>query len=207
MIRAILTAVVVLVGSHVATAQTPRYSLLLKGGHVVDPKNGVDGVMDVAIADGKVAAVAASIDASQAARVVDVAGLHVVPGLIDLHAHVFVGTTPDRYLSDGDVAVPADTHSFRSGQTTMVDVGGPGWRNLPQFRTQIVDRARTRVLTFINIVGNGMRGEPWEQDLGDMDAKLTAQRPAVARPQGRHHLTHVLAARRSLRKSQASSAG
>ena len=181
MIRGSLMVLAILLGAQAGYAQAQPYSLLLKGGHVIDPKNGVDGVMDVAIADGKVAAVAASIDASQAARVVDVAGLHVVPGLIDLHAHVFIGTTPDRYLSDGDVAVPADTHSFRSGQTTLVDVGGPGWRNLAQFRTQIVDRSRTRVLTFLNIVGHGMRGEPWEQDLGDMDAKLTAQRIAANR--------------------------
>ena len=181
-----LTLVAVFALTHAAAAQevivpaqgggTVRYGLLLKGGRVLDPKNGVDAVMDVAIADGKVAAVAANIDPALAARVADVTGLHVVPGIIDLHAHVFVGTTPDRYLSDGDVAVPADTHSFRSGQTTLVDVGGPGWRNLAQFRSQIVDRSRTRVLTFMNIVGNGMRGEPWEQDLSDMDPKLTAQR-------------------------------
>jgi dihydroorotase len=159
-----------------AQASSSRYSLLLKGGHVIDPKNGVDAVMDVAIADGKIAAVAASIDPAQAARVADVSGLYVVPGLIDLHAHVFIGTEPDRYLSNGDVAVRADSHSFRSGQTTLVDVGGPGWRNLAQFRANVVDRSRTRVLTFINIVGHGMRGEPWEQDLNDMDPRLTAQR-------------------------------
>src|SRR5690606_10440045 len=129
-------------------AGSARYSLLLKGGHVLDAKNGVDAVMDVAIADGKVAAVAAGIDPALAARVADVRGLYVVPGLIDLHAHVFIGTEPDRYLSNGDVAVRADTHSFRSGQTTLVDVGGPGWRNLAQFRANVVDRSRTRVLTF-----------------------------------------------------------
>jgi dihydroorotase len=76
-----------------AQASSSRYSLLLKGGHVIDPKNGVDAVMDVSIADGKIAAVAASIDPAQAARVADVSGLYVVPGLIDLHAHVFIGTT------------------------------------------------------------------------------------------------------------------
>jgi dihydroorotase len=181
MTRVASLALCALIWAQASAAQTPPYSLLLKGGHVIDPRNGIDAVMDVAITDGRIAAVAPSIDAAQAARVADVSGLHVVPGLIDLHAHVFVGTTPNRYLSDGDVAVPADTHSFRSGQTTLVDVGGPGWRNLPQFRSQIVDRSRTRVLTFINIVGHGMRGEPWEQDLADMDPKLTAQRIAANR--------------------------
>ena len=169
-------AVALLLSGHMVVAQTPRYSLLIKGGHVIDPKNGVDALMDIAVADGKVAAVAAGIDPAQASRVVDVAGLYVVPGLIDLHAHVFVGTDPDAYLSNGDVAVPADSHSFRSGQTTLVDVGGPGWRNFAQFKAQVVDRSRTRVLTFLNIVGHGMKGGPLEQDLLDMDAKLTAQR-------------------------------
>jgi dihydroorotase len=176
MMRRMLLTAVVLLAAQVASAQAPRYSLLLKGGHVLDPKNGVDAVMDVAIADGKVAAVAPNIDAAQAARVANVAGLYVTPGIIDLHAHVFIGSEPDSYLSNGDIGAHADSHSFRSGQTTLVDVGGPGWRNYAQFKTNIVDRARTRVLAFLNIVGHGMRGGPYEQDLSDMDAKLTAQR-------------------------------
>ncbi len=158
-----------------ATAQT-AYSLVIKGGHVLDPKNGRDGVMDVAVADGKIAAIEPTIDAAKARRVVDARGLYVVPGLIDLHAHVFFGTEADAYLSNGPTAVPADNHSFRNGQTTLVDVGGAGWRNFPQFKAQIVDTARTRVLSFLNIVGAGMRGGPAEQNLADMDAKLTAMR-------------------------------
>jgi dihydroorotase len=157
-------------------AAAQPYSLLIKGGHVIDPKNGRDGVMDVAIADGKIAEVAAGIDAARARRVVNASGLYVVPGLIDLHAHVFFGTEPDAYLSNGLVAVPPDSHSFRSGQTTLVDVGGAGWRNFNQFKTQVIDTSKTRVLSFLNIVGSGMRGGPAEQNLGDMDARLTAQR-------------------------------
>lgn len=159
-----------------APAAAQPFSILVKGGHVVDPKNGRDGVMDVAIADGKIAEVAASIDAGRASRVVDASGLYVVPGLIDLHAHVFHGTEPDSYLSNGRAAVLPDSHSFRSGQTTLVDVGGAGWRNFGQFKTNIIDTARTRVLSFLNIVGSGMKGGPAEQDLNDMDARLTAQR-------------------------------
>ena len=159
-----------------APAMAQPYSLLIKGGHVIDPKHGRDGVMDVAVADGKIAAVAPSIDAAQARRVVDATGLYVVPGLIDLHAHVFFGTEPDAYLSNGLVAVPPDSHSFRSGQTTLVDVGGAGWRNFGQFKANVIDTSRTRVLSFLNIVGAGMRGGPAEQNLGDMDAKLTAMR-------------------------------
>jgi dihydroorotase len=159
-----------------AQSNTPAYTLLIKGGHVIDPKHGRNGVMDVAIADGKIAEVAPSIDAARAGRVVDAQGLYVVPGLIDLHAHVFYGTEPDAYLSNGMVAVPPDSHSFRSGQTTLVDVGGAGWRSFPQFKAQVIDTSKTRVLSFLNIVGAGMRGGPHEQDLGDMDARLTAMR-------------------------------
>ena len=157
-------------------AQNPPIDLLIRNGTVIDARNGVNGVMDVAISGGKIARVAAGIDQAGVARVVDASGLYVVPGLIDIHAHVFYGTDPNAYLSNGDSAVPPDNHSFRSGQTTLVDVGGAGWRNFPQFKAQVIDRARTRVLSFINIVGHGMKGGPMEQDLTDMDARLTAMR-------------------------------
>ena len=155
---------------------SPQFDLLIKNGHVLDPANNVDAVIDVAIAGPKIARVAASIDAAQARRVVDATGLHVVPGLIDIHSHVFFGTEKDAYLSNADTAVQPDNHSFRSGQTTLVDVGGAGWRNFLQFKEQVIDRARTRVLSFINIVGSGMKGGPVEQNLADMDARLTAMR-------------------------------
>ena len=160
------------------TAQTPQPppDLLIRNGHVIDARNGVNGVMDVAIAGGKIAAVGSGLAAPETTRAVDATGLYVVPGLIDMHAHVFFGTERDAYLSNGDTAVQPDSHSFRSGQTTLVDVGGAGWRNFPQFKEQVIDRARTRVLSFINIVGFGMKGGPVEQNLSDMDARLTAMR-------------------------------
>jgi dihydroorotase len=157
-------------------AQGPEFDLLIRNGHVIDPRNTIDAVMDVAIAGGKIARVAASIDPASARRVADATGLYVVPGLIDIHAHVFYGTEKDAYLSNSDTAVPPDSHSFRSGQTTLVDAGGAGWRNFLQFKEQVIDRSRTRVLAFINIVGSGMKGGPVEQNLSDMDAKLTAMR-------------------------------
>lgn len=158
------------------SAQNPPPDLLIRNGHVIDVRNGINAVMDVSVVGGKIAAVAAKIDPPPGARVFDAAGLHVVPGLIDIHSHVFFGTEKDSYLSNGDAAVPPDSHSFRSGQTTLVDVGGAGWRNFPQFKEQVIDRARTRVLSFINIVGSGMKGGPVEQNLADMDARLTAMR-------------------------------
>jgi dihydroorotase len=158
------------------STQGPPFDLVIKNGHVIDPKNGIDGPMDVAVAGNKVAEVSRTIDAARARRIADATGLYVVPGLIDLHAHVFYGTEDDAYLSNGFSGAVPDSHSFRSGQTTLVDVGGAGWRNFPQFKQQVIDRAQTRVLSFLNIVGNGMKGGPVEQNLADMDARLTAMR-------------------------------
>jgi dihydroorotase len=155
---------------------SPQFDLLIRNGHVLDARNNVDAVSDVAVAGGKIARVAQKIDPALARRVVDATGLYVVPGLIDIHSHVFYGTERDAYLSNGESAVPPDSHSFRNGQTTLVDVGGAGWRNFQQFKDQVIDRARTRVLSFINIVGSGMKGGPVEQNLADMDARLTAMR-------------------------------
>ncbi|MFN2444378.1 MAG: amidohydrolase/deacetylase family metallohydrolase [Vicinamibacterales bacterium] len=157
-------------------AQDPEFDLVIKNGHVIDPRNGVDGVTDVAIAAGKIVLVAANIAPARARTVADATGLYVTPGLIDIHAHVFWGHDAESQYSDGYSAVQPDSHSFRSGQTTLVDVGGAGWRSFPQFKEQVIDRSRTRVLSFLNIVGGGMRGGPVEQNLADMDAKLTAMR-------------------------------
>jgi dihydroorotase len=157
-------------------AQEPSFDLLIKNGHVIDAANAVNGVMDVAIAGGKIAAVAPNIPPARAKQVADASGLYVTPGLIDLHAHTFWGTDTSGDFTGGYSAVQPDSHSFRSGQTTLVEVGGSGWRNFPQFKTQVIDRAKTRVLAFVNIVGRGMTGGPEEQDLSDMDAKLTAAR-------------------------------
>ena len=154
-------------------AATAKYDLLLKGGHVIDARNDVDAVRDVAIKDGKIALVAASIPAADAGKTIDVAGLYVTPGLIDLHAHVYTGTG-ERNSYAGDNSVSPDGFSFRVGVTTMVDAGGSGYRNFEDFKDRIIDRSRTRVLAFLNIVGNGMRGGKYEQDLSDMEAKPTA---------------------------------
>ena len=163
-----------LLGASTTGAQS--LDLLIRGGRVIDPRNGIDAVMDVGIADGRVAEVAATISPARAVTVIDATGFVVTPGLVDLHTHVFYGTTPDSYLSDGYIAVQPDAFSFRSGVTTVVDLGGSGWRNFIQFKEQVVDRSQTRVLAFLNIVGNGMKGGPIEQNLADMDSKLTAMR-------------------------------
>src|SRR5688500_198024 len=85
-------------------AAAAKYDLLLKGGHVIDARNGVDAVRDVAIAGGKIALVAASIPAADAGKVIDVSGLYVTPGLIDIHAHVYTGTGErNSYAGDNSV--------------------------------------------------------------------------------------------------------
>ena len=136
----------------------PRYDLLLKGGHVIDPKNQISAIRDVAIARGKIAAVADNIPASEARRTVDVSALYVVPGLVDIHEHVFSGSMNREYL--GEDCVRADSFSFRSGVTTVVDAGCTGWRNFGEFRDEVINREKTRVFAMLNIVGHGMGGRP-----------------------------------------------
>ncbi len=156
-----------------AFAQTD-YDLLLCGGHVIDPKNNISAVRDVAVRAGKIAAVASGIDPAKARRVVDVSGLYVTPGLIDIHVHVCAGMG-ERNSFCGDNSVYPDGFSFRAGVTTVVDAGSSGWRTFPDFKERIVNRSRTRVLAFLNIVGQGMRGGKYENDLGDMNAEATAR--------------------------------
>ncbi len=155
-------------------AQAPKYDLLLRGGRVIDARNKIDAVRDVAMANGRVAAVAERIDPAEALKTVDVAGLYVTPGLIDIHAHVYAGTG-ERNSYAGDNSVHPDGFTFRVGVTTVVDAGGAGWRNFDDFKDRIVDRSRTRVLALLNIVGHGMRGGKREQDLADMEAAPTAE--------------------------------
>jgi dihydroorotase len=151
-----------------------QYDMLLKGGHLIDPRNNINGLMDIAITDGRIAAVESRIDPGLASRVVDVSGLYVTPGLIDMHVHVFMGHTPGAYIANGATSVMPDGFTFRSGVTTVVDAGSSGWRNFRQFKEQTIDQARTRVLALLNIVGTGMTGRFEEQDVTDMNPEMTA---------------------------------
>ncbi|MCC6292313.1 MAG: amidohydrolase/deacetylase family metallohydrolase [Bryobacterales bacterium] len=154
-------------------AAQPSYDLLLKGAHVIDPKNKISAPRDVAIKDGHIAAVEASIPAARARKSVDVSGLYLVPGLIDLHAHVFAGTE-GRSLAGGEASIYPDTFALRTGVTTVVDAGSSGRSNFAYFKRAVIDRARTRVLALLNIGAAGMPGDAEEQDLGLMDAKAAA---------------------------------
>jgi dihydroorotase len=160
----------------IAVNAQSKYRILIKGGHVIDAKNNINEAMDVAIQDGKIVRVAKNIDTALAVQIVEATGMYVTPGLIDLHAHVFYGFDPDSYLSGGTVAVLPDQSTLRAGVTTVVDAGGAGWKSFPTFKKNIIDVSKTRVLSLLNIVGEGMKGiEKYEQNVSDMDAKKTAE--------------------------------
>ncbi|MGB7847358.1 MAG: amidohydrolase/deacetylase family metallohydrolase [Candidatus Acidiferrum sp.] len=158
-----------------AQAQPPRYDLLLKGGHVIDPANHIDSVMDVAVAAGKIAAVEKDIPATFAGKVVDASGLYVTPGLIDIHYHIGMGGAPLNWFDpearshEGPLGIPADL-ALQSGVTTIVDAGTSGAETFLQEKEGVIDHARVRVLAFLNIVANGMSGG-LEQSVYEMDVK------------------------------------
>ena len=137
------------------------YNIVIKGGHVVDPKNNIDEPMDIAVQDGKIVLVAKNIDATGAIQVVNATGMYVTPGLIDMHVHVFNGpelNNGDIMYMNGPNSVMPDGFTFKAGVTTVVDAGSAGWRSFPLFKRQVIDISKTRVLAFLNIVGIGM----WE---------------------------------------------
>jgi dihydroorotase len=141
------------------------YDILLRHGHVVDPANGIDAQMDVAVSGARIARVEPNIPEAQARTLIDVSGLYVVPGLVDLHAHVFAY----------EGSLPPDETALPAGTTTIVDAGGSGWRTFDEFRRTVIERSKTRVLALLNIVGKGMVGEPYESDTTDMDPAKTAE--------------------------------
>ncbi len=149
-----------------APAQAPRFDLVLKGGHVIDPANKIDSVMDVAVAAGKIAAVRTDIPAQDARKVVDVTGFYVTPGLIDMHAHAGQGR------SAAHPYYPVDMY-LASGVTTILDVGTWGAKDFHLMKENIIDKSQVRVLALLNIVDVGM-GDDREQDPREMDAKLCA---------------------------------
>ena len=135
------------------------YDLTLKGGHVIDPKNQIDGIMDVGIKDRKISAVLPKIPSTESSKTISVTGYYVTPGLIDIHVHVYGGY---------DGWMFPDVHSFTNGVTTVVDTGGAGWKSFEEFKNTIITKSQTRVLALLNIVGAGMLGAV-EQNISEMD--------------------------------------
>ncbi|NIJ54222.1 amidohydrolase/deacetylase family metallohydrolase [Dyadobacter arcticus] len=180
-VRTFLPFLLLLMLVQQARSQEKKYSIVIKGGHVIDPKNNIDTVMDVAIegtpggTDGKIALVAKNIDKNLAVQVVDAKGLYVTPGIIDIHVHYFWGTDLKGTYRNGPNALPADGFTFRSGVTTVVDAGSSGWKTFETFKKQTIDLSKTRVLAMLNIVGEGMAGSKFENSVEEMDAAKTAE--------------------------------
>ena len=168
---AFILLIVVFMGYN-SCASAQEIDILLKGGQLIDPKNKIDAKMDVGITGGKISQVAADISATRAKKVVDVRGMVISPGLIDIHVHVFAGTNKKQQYMDGPNSLPPDGFTFRSGVTTVVDAGSAGWKTFPLFKKNIIDQSKTRVLAFLNIVGDGM-GEH-QQDRNDMNPRMAA---------------------------------
>ncbi|MXX03102.1 MAG: amidohydrolase/deacetylase family metallohydrolase [Gemmatimonadetes bacterium] len=135
------------------------YDLIIKGGHVIDPENGISGSRDVAVDGGLIAAVEHDIPAEHGRKVARVHGHYVTPGLLDIHMHAYGG-----YRG----WVFPDAHVLPNGVTTVLDTGGAGWRKFEDFKDTVIADSTTRVLALINIVGAGMEGAV-EQDVSEMD--------------------------------------
>lgn len=177
--RLVVAGLLLFVISSKSMCQTPSYDVLLKGGHVLDPANNIDAILDVAVAGGKIAAVGKDIPAGASKKVVDVKNLYVVPGLIDIHYHIGHGGAPlDWFTPQGraqlqPLGIPADL-ALISGTTTIVDAGTSGAETFLLEKEEVIDRAQVRVLAFLNIVANGMEGG-LEQTVDQMDAKRCAE--------------------------------
>lgn len=181
-----------------AAAEAQPYTLLIKNGYLIDPGSNRHDTLDLAIKDNRIVKIAKHIDPHKAKRQFDAHGMIICPGLIDIHTHVFFAPdaapadaknakagrtdvdTPDSAIADleyagGPEALHPDSFSFKSGVTTVVDAGSSGWRNFETFKTRVIDHSKTRVLAFLNIVGAGMRGSPYEQDTADMNSGPTSK--------------------------------
>ncbi len=179
-------------------AQSSHYDLLLKGGHVIDPANHIDRVMDVAVTGTRIASVAADIPATDAGKVVDVRHLYVTPGLIDIHTHIAQGGAPLNWFAPDarshlrPLMVMADL-MLQSGVTTIVDAGTSGADTFLAEKQEVIDRSQVRVLAWLNIVADGMNGG-LEQDADQMNpekcaASIRKYRPYIVGVKTAHYWT------------------
>jgi dihydroorotase len=145
--------------------------IILKGGHLIDPANGINQVMDVGITGGKITRVAAEIPAAEARQCLDVSGRYVTPGILDIHTHVYpFRPSPKSYVE----GLNAEAHLFPAGVTTTVDAGTAGWKHFLDFKEGFIDRSRVRILAFLNIARSGMVDAESEQSMVEMEPEIAA---------------------------------
>jgi dihydroorotase len=145
---------VLVCGKRIEESDPMRFDLLLKGGHVIDQPSGYDGVFDLAVKRNRIAAVDADIPSESAVQVLDLSGQYVVPGLIDLHSHVYRGATA--------FGIDAENLGSRTGVTTWVDAGSAGAYNVEGLREFVADRSRVRIYSLLNISGVGLTATDYE---------------------------------------------
>jgi dihydroorotase len=151
--------------------QHESYDLLLKGGHVIDPANGLDQMMDVAICGKQIVRVGKDLAAGAAAMVVDVSDHIVTPGILDIHTHVYPFLPSTAAYVGG---MNADAHLLASGVTTTVDAGTAGWKDFTDFKVRYIDTAQVRILAFLNIADGGMVDAGSEQVGRAMQPRVVA---------------------------------
>ncbi len=134
----------------------------------------MDAVADVGMKDGKIVAVGTHLNAADAIKTLDMLRYVVIPGVIDLHGHVYASAKDSPSFAQ-DISLYPDGFTLRHGVTTIVDAGGSGRKNFEDFKVRIIDKSKTRVLAMVNIVGEGMRGTAFEENLDDMDGKATGE--------------------------------
>lgn len=174
--RAFLAGAAGVLGAAVR-AQTPAPAaaadLLIMGGHVIDPASGLSAVRDVAIAGGRIAQVAAGLPTAASRRVIDARGQIVVPGLVDLHVHVYDAVVP--------ISIDADSACLAKGTTTAVDGGSSGANTFAGFQKHVVARSRTRIFALLNISKIGLADGNEYSDLRFVDPELAARTIAAHR--------------------------
>lgn len=148
------------------------YDLLLKNAEIIDPDKKIQFKGEVAIANGLIAAVGEELGEKNAAKVIDLKGKILTPGLIDMHCHVYP------YIpvpSDGLYNINADAHMLQMGVTTVVDAGSCGWRDFLRFKENIIDKAEVRILSFLNIASGGMVNITSENSPKDFHPNVVAE--------------------------------
>ncbi|TMD19204.1 MAG: amidohydrolase/deacetylase family metallohydrolase [Chloroflexi bacterium] len=151
-----------------------NFDLIVRGGHVLDPGQGLDGDLEIGVRNGRIAALQHElVSEGPPPRIVDASGALVVPGLIDIHAHVYTGVSP--------LTVPADEVCSPAGVTTIVSAGDAGAHTIEGFRQLIVNQSRTRVLCFLHISSIGLASFPVGESLVEGLLDVGAAEAAIAR--------------------------